>query len=192
MTQLAEWQKKSQIEVNKVFIKACQGGDLETVQYLLTNKDLKFKAEIHDNNEYALRFACANGRIDIVKYLLTSKELTDHANINADNEGALKFACMNNHTEVIKYLLTSPELKKHANFDTNYLSNINWALQKKSHELLRFYVFDLYIEYTNEIKKLLKQKPNEQLEKWFKLRDLNEKLDKNLPLKKKNKNNFKV
>ena len=33
---------------------------------------------------------------------------------------------------------------------------------------------------------------HEQLEKWFKLRDLNEKLDKNLPLKKKNKNNFKI
>ena len=80
MIQLDQWQKKSQIEINKVFIKSCQAGELDSVRYLLTDKDLQYKAEIHDNNEYALRFACSNGRIDIVRYLLTSEEISDHAN----------------------------------------------------------------------------------------------------------------
>jgi ankyrin repeat protein len=56
-------------------------------------------ADIHANNDYALRWASAKGRLEIVKYLVEAG--TD---IHANNDEALRSASENGRLEIVKYL----------------------------------------------------------------------------------------
>ncbi len=60
---------------------------------------LKNGANIHTNNDQALRWASRYGHLEIVKYLVSLG-----ANIHTNNDEALIWATGNNHTEVVKYL----------------------------------------------------------------------------------------
>ena len=71
-------------------------GHLEVVKYLVSQG-----ADIHANNERALRRACEEGHLDVVKYLVEQG-----ANIHADNEYALHWASRKGHLEVVKYLVS--------------------------------------------------------------------------------------
>ncbi len=64
---------------------------------------LNIGANIHVNNDDALRSASMNGHLGVVKYLIELKP--DGANIHADDDGALRLASMNGHIKVIKYLV---------------------------------------------------------------------------------------
>jgi len=57
-------------------------------------------ADLHAQNDYALRLAAENGHLKVVKYLLEQG-----ANLHADNEKALRLAALYGHLEVVKYLL---------------------------------------------------------------------------------------
>lgn len=50
---------------------------LDILKYLLTNKELKFNANVHHRSDWCLKNAVACGKLDIVKYLLTSSELIE-------------------------------------------------------------------------------------------------------------------
>ena len=57
-------------------------------------------ADIHAFNDYALRDASLNGHLEVVKYLVEQG-----ANINAREDYALCYASANGHLEVVKYLV---------------------------------------------------------------------------------------
>lgn len=84
---------------------ACDYGCLDIVKYLLASPELKRHANIHDENDAALRMACHSGHIEIVKYLLTSPEIKEHANLNAQGGYALVCAFTNQYHQVVNYLL---------------------------------------------------------------------------------------
>jgi len=56
-------------------------------------------ANMHAYNDYALRVAAKNGHLDIVKYLVSAS-----ANIHAGDDYALRLAADNGHTKVVRYL----------------------------------------------------------------------------------------
>ena len=102
----------------KGFRWACDYGQLEVIQYLLTSPELieagHTFSDLHARNEEGFRWACSNGHLEVVKYLLTSPELIEaghsFANLHAIDEQGFRWACENGYLEVVKYLLTSPEL----------------------------------------------------------------------------------
>lgn len=100
-------------------LKGCAyNGKLDFLQYMLTNKKMPIKIDIHHDNDYVLRLAAFNGHLDIVKYVLTSSELKEHADIHAENDEVFRYANDNANfesNEIIKFLLDSAELKENVN-----------------------------------------------------------------------------
>eukprot|EP00525_Craspedostauros_australis_P000768 CAMPEP_0198111984 /NCGR_PEP_ID=MMETSP1442-20131203/3898_1 /TAXON_ID= /ORGANISM="Craspedostauros australis, Strain CCMP3328" /LENGTH=138 /DNA_ID=CAMNT_0043768607 /DNA_START=219 /DNA_END=632 /DNA_ORIENTATION=+ len=117
---LREWNKQNKtrnegVDVNKItdrigltpLEKACFGGRLECVKYLieLCEANINCKGK---NGWTPLHWACSKGHLDCVKYLIESCE----ANINCkDNRGwtPLHRACNEGHLECVKYLIESCE-----------------------------------------------------------------------------------
>ena len=69
--------------------------DLNVIEYLIENG-----ADIHIEDDFALRHAAENGQLKIVKYFIKNE-----ADIHAHNDFALRHAAHNGHLEVVKYLL---------------------------------------------------------------------------------------
>lgn len=57
-------------------------------------------ADVHSDNDYALRFASGNGQTEVVKMLLKAG-----ADIHAEKDYALRFASRNRYNDVVKLLL---------------------------------------------------------------------------------------
>ena len=72
-----------------------QYGYIEVVKLLLEKG-----ANIHADDDYALRWSARNEHIEVVKLLLEKG-----ANIHADNDYALRWSAKNGHIEVVKLLL---------------------------------------------------------------------------------------
>lgn len=122
-SQFKEFNNYSQQEVNSLFSKACTDDDQALVKYLLTSKEMKYNADIHHSDDYALRTACRKGNLELVRYYLTSFDLTEHANIDVKNNYPFNIACSMDYLELVEYLLTSPELKKNSNLDIDGFAN---------------------------------------------------------------------
>ena len=60
-------------------------------------------ANIHTQDDQALRWASFYGQIEVVKYLVELKP--DGANIHARNDQALEWASTNGHLDIVKYLI---------------------------------------------------------------------------------------
>lgn len=123
ISQIKEFNNYSQQEVNSLFSKACNDDDQALIKYLLTSKEMKYNAEIHNSDDYALRTACRKGNLELVRYYLTSCDLTEHANIDVKNNYPFNIACSMDYLELVKYLLISPELKKNSNLDIDGFAN---------------------------------------------------------------------
>ena len=68
---------------------------IEIVKYLVENG-----ADIHAQDNYALRWSARNDNFDIVKYLVENG-----ADIHADNDYALWWSVCSNYLEIVKYLI---------------------------------------------------------------------------------------
>ena len=70
-------------------------------------------ANIHANNDYALRLASKNGYLEVVMFLVEKG-----ANIHADRDYALRSASKNGHLDVVNYIKSL--IKKDTNTKINY------------------------------------------------------------------------
>ena len=86
-----------------LFIYSCRMGFKFFVKYLV----LKYKINIHANDENAFRSSCENGHIETVKYLieLANQPNYQQINIHADDEYAFRWSCQNGDIEIAKYLI---------------------------------------------------------------------------------------
>lgn len=83
--------------LNQALAFTARHGNLEMLKYLVENKG----ADLHAEDERALRVASQNGHLDIVKYLVERG-----ADVHAMFEGALRFAAERGHQDVVNYLLS--------------------------------------------------------------------------------------
>ena len=81
--------------INDALKGAAERGHINVVQLLLAAK-----ADIHANNDAALRYAAQYGHLEVIKLLLA-----DGANIQAYNNWALRHAVYNGHLETVRLLL---------------------------------------------------------------------------------------
>lgn len=104
-------------ELNKQLAKTCQNANFTQVKESLKLQPNGVKADIHDDDEYALRWACKAGSLEIVQYLLESTEITEHATLfqlNVKNDlanYAFVWACKSTNLELIRYLIKRPDFK---------------------------------------------------------------------------------
>lgn len=181
-----KYKNSTQKDINDAFLNACFKTkiEFETVRYLLTSSDLKFKADIHYCEDYALTWACMNGDFNLVKYLLTSSELEEHVNINACDDFAVRWACENEHMEIVKYLLNSHELKEHANIHCQNDELFKKCYEKGYIDMIQFFVVELNMQKTPEIEKFIDESPSnfiiDELDTWFKVHQLQHRLENEL------------
>jgi ankyrin repeat protein len=73
---------------------ACIYGQVEIVKFSISHG-----ADVHDNDEQAIKITCSSGRLEVLKILLDNG-----ANIYAEDSEALKLAKLYGKTEVVEYL----------------------------------------------------------------------------------------
>ena len=83
--------------VGEALIGAGIGGHIDIVKLLL-----KYGADIHTNNDEAVRWASKTGQYDVVRLLLEKG-----ADIHAQEDGALIWAYDGDHSDVVKLLLAN-------------------------------------------------------------------------------------
>jgi len=80
--------------INQQFIKAVQNNQIDELKNLLDRG-----ADIHADNDEALRCSASNGHLETVKFLVAQG-----ANIHANDDDALKNAASQNHNDVLQVL----------------------------------------------------------------------------------------
>jgi ankyrin repeat protein len=100
---------------NDLLFKLIEAGFLPGVK-----KALEMGADIHANDDYALRWASYSGHSDIVELLLKNG-----ADIHADFDFALRYASDNGHLPVVELLL-----KNGADVHAKNDSPLRWASEK--------------------------------------------------------------
>lgn len=78
-----------------ILIKSVQKGDIWLIKQLL-----EAGADVHAQNDYALRLASEYGHTEVLELLLEAG-----ANVHADNDQALRVAAYGGHTEIIRLLV---------------------------------------------------------------------------------------
>src|ERR1700693_2299936 len=100
-----QFKNATQDDLNDFLIQACQNGNLDIVQYLLTSTELPKHANIHANEDWALRTSCNNGHLDVVKYLLSSPDLKKHADIHTRDDYAFRVSYSKEHLKILQYFI---------------------------------------------------------------------------------------
>src|SRR3989344_1260598 len=105
------------------FIDACKHGYLDKVVSLLYHG-----ADIHANNDCALRLSACNGHLPVVQFLLDQG-----ADIHADNDGAFQWSAMNGHLPVVQFLL-----EHGANIHAENDGAFQWSAEKGHLPVVQF------------------------------------------------------
>ena len=69
--------------------------NIDTFKYLIESG-----ADVHADDDYALRWSAKNGHLDVIKYLIEKG-----ANVHAGDDYALQWCANNGHLNIIKYLV---------------------------------------------------------------------------------------
>ena len=86
---------KTKTKINKQFIAASKNNQIAALESLLNQG-----ADVHANNDYALKSAAFFGYLEVVKLLVTHG-----ANIHADGEMALRRASFHGHLPIVEFLI---------------------------------------------------------------------------------------
>ncbi len=123
---------------------------------------------------------CKQGNLIAVKELLTSKELKYHADIHFDDDKPFRMACMCGKSSIVKYLASSQELKKNANISALDDDPFIWAALGNHLEICKFLIFDMNLSKSPTIEEFMKNYPIEAIDKMWVIRDVNQKIKKEL------------
>jgi len=91
---------------------------------------IKHGADVHADNEEALRLASRYGHLDVVKVLVQHG-----ADVHASNDGALRLASEYGHIDVVKFLV-----EHGANVHANYDGALRWAFYHSHLEVIKVLV----------------------------------------------------
>lgn len=112
--------------------------------------------------------------------VMRKKEKTLEENIKEDINREFTMACIRQDLKSLKVILDHP-LEK--NIEEKFKNTaFNYCVGEKAYKILEYLVFNYQIEKTEEMKKHLDFMKDERIDNMFKIRELNEKLQKELPL----------
>ena len=146
------------MDSNEELLESIKKNDLENVK-----RWVEKGANLHADDDYALRFSAGNGYLEIVKYLL---EQGANLHLQREDEDALQMAAENGHLEIVKYLL-----EQGANLHAADNGALRWTARNGHLEVVKHLLeqgadFDilseqklvkLFISYDLQIKKITPQ-----------------------------------
>lgn len=145
------------VSLPEVFLLCAIYGSLEAIKYMLTLEELlKDKIKLKEICYGAINIACRNGNLELIRYFLESPQMPVSLNINEDRQG-IYHACSLGHLQVIRYLISGESLVNKIDLQSNKTLHkaLKWALECKQNKIANYFVFDLKIELTQEIQKMI-------------------------------------
>jgi hypothetical protein len=161
-------------EIQCFFTNAIKAGQIEIAKYLIDTPSVKIGSNF--TTPYFGAIAAAEyGHLDILKYIL---EPSKNYLINSINPEAqiVEAACRKDNVPILQYLMTLPNYNLQKNLEKGFES----ALHESNLNNLRYMIFDLNIEKNQNINRYLKKYKNDEVEKMFIIRDLNNSLQSEL------------
>jgi hypothetical protein len=113
----------SQDEINRAFLDACVQTDLELAQFLLTNHDLRYLADIHTYADNAFRTACKNDNVEVLKFLLFSPKIREHVDVHTQLDIAIKLSIARESFNVLEYLIIELNIPKNRYIEQHLKDN---------------------------------------------------------------------
>ena len=177
-----------QENINKLFLEACQSGNLELVDFFLTGNGIK-NAQIEYKKYDCIFKACYGKHLNVLDYLLTSKKLEKHPSIDINNGNLLNIAFENHDINTIDYLLDFSKSKR-IDLDKRGESIFKSLMGNftRNKDMIQLLVIKYNIKKTQNIIDYLDEKNRGIEEKkivndWFNKRDLKITLDYVFPKK---------
>jgi hypothetical protein len=154
---------------------AIQKADLELVRSIFKNPNLSIEIDLSQSSG-PLSLASTYGHLDIVQYLMTSKDINKYTDINSRNFLGFEMACMNGWLEIVKYLTSSTDLTTHIELETIQEVGFMTCLRNNKIDILKYFIFDLNFQKDKFINNYLRQHPNDEVDKMFKIKHLHSNL----------------
>src|SRR5579875_2680345 len=131
---------------------------LDALNFLLN------KFQLHYGNtemvQKAINFSISANSLKSFK-LITENFLNDVDLIdNLKNGNTLRIASRIGQLDTIKYILNNKFLKKHVNIHINGDAIFREALEAKQFDAIKYFIFDLNIEITHDINRMINANPN--------------------------------
>ncbi len=164
---------------SNAFVSACGSNQLEVVKYLTSSPEIKnHTATEHYNSGFEQ--ACKNNCVDIVRYLMEDLSLSH--NIGEFNyKKVMQDICNNNSIDVLDYLFKHSYLKENINIDYYFIKLVEDSSHTKNYDIINYLIFEDNLQMSQRLEKDLED--NENIKSWFKIRDLNNELNKEIPIK---------
>lgn len=176
--------------VEESFTKACSMGHLHVVQYLIENHSFSF---LPDKKQTILHYSACTaakmGHIQVIDYLFSLNHQSFQPEI-LKHGVLLCYACVRGSVESLSYLFSKPELKKHLDIHCEQDLPFKHICGSWNLDAIKYFIFDLNINKTDCITKFLDKDYNpddkfansyiHQAQEWFKLRQFNNSLEKEL------------
>lgn len=128
------------------------------------------------------------GNLNIVKYILDHPKIKDHKNLTKFESQSLQWAFLKGHLEIVKFYYP---VRTDKPFEENFFLN---AVTGSHFDIVKYCIFELNISLSEHIKEALtmyNDSRTHQVQDFFKIRDLNCELEKELSSDTINKNNKK-
>lgn len=185
-------------EIEIAFALACMNGQYFVVNSMLSNpcEDLRPNVATPLTKGFTNALdgffkACQNDYLNIVDLILNNPDKKNRPDLDSTVIAGLRCAASAGNLDIIKYMLGLPEIKKHLDIVHNDISVFYTALINSQEEVLKYFIFDLYLEKTNEVVNLLNDVWDKNIfnlvNKCFATRDLSFNLNKELNFKDKYK-----
>ncbi len=172
------------LNLNTAFFIASENNQIKVIDYLSNHQQLKDNETKKYSPNLYLHTAVMQGHKEMVEYLLLSKNPIISCDIHSEDDRALIYSFTYNHLDIAKFLLYSDKIEEHANIHTQKDSIFKFLCELNDPQPLEFLIFEMNIDKTDEIKKLLQEPKYQFIEKMFEIRDLNINLNINLSGKK--------
>lgn len=173
------------LNLNNAFFIASENNQIKIIDYLSNHQQLKDNETKGYSPNLYLHTAVMQGHKEMVEYLLLSRKTPIICDIHSDDDRALIYSFTYNHLDIAKFLLLSEKIEEHSNIHTQKDSIFKFLCELNDPKYLEFIIFELNIDKTDEIEKLLQEPQHQFIEKMFDIRDLNSNLNINLSGKKK-------
>lgn len=162
----------------KYFETACWLESISIVNYLLFSSHERFI----ERYNLGINMSAKNGQCNLLKYF---RELNNHEkfelDIRKENINILSQACENGHQDIVRYIFSEPKIENFTPLIEELEKFFKQAFVNDSLELVKFFIFELNIPFTDYIKSDLEFyyggiysdiKEKDKIENLFSIREL--------------------
>lgn len=181
--------------VNNPIVISASIKHLDMFEYLISiskEKDIR----LVDHISKASSKAASHNDLNFIKNFIEIGKKHNDEIISSMLEGIIYGACYENNVDILKYIFKSQELSKHVDIHKDDDSIFRLLLIKsrkdKPLDVLQYFIFDLNIEETENIKKARSTYKREFVEKMFELRQFNQTLNNDLTINQNKHKQFKI